>query len=145
MTKSCLQLKTRQFANISIKRRKFNKCSTSASLLIKLIEFLCKVDENLLIFEYIVKDFEFDVDFREQLKVDEFFKANHWKSNSRPDHARFLTLRNGGIKSLLGSFDKFGNWVGIKIVFEILSSDFFNKFKISKINKKFFWSGVTQK
>ena len=27
-------------------------------------------------------------------KVDEFFKANHWKSDSKPDHTRFWNLKN---------------------------------------------------
>ena len=40
-------------------------------------------------FEYIAKFIYFDVDLRGQFKVDEFFKANVWKSDSKADHERF--------------------------------------------------------
>ena len=42
-----------------------------------------------MIFEWIVKFFLFDVNSGGQLKVDEFFKANLWKSDSKTYHAGF--------------------------------------------------------
>ena len=55
-------VKIRNIADISNKRRKINKSSIAASLLIKLTEFFA--DEKLLIFQQIFKFFNFDVDLR---------------------------------------------------------------------------------
>ena len=42
------------------------------------------------------------------------------------------------IRTLLGSFYKFGYWVGDKRVFDILSYDFLINFKFSRIKKNVF-------
>ena len=46
----------------------------------------------MLIFEQIVKFFDFDVDLRGQVKVDVFFNANLWKSldNSTLDYIDYI-------------------------------------------------------
>ena len=94
------------------KKKKIRTSSMSANLLIMLIEF------------------------------DEFFKATLWKSDSKSDHARFLTLKifkEITSKELCwGDFSNLGIGYELKSVFDILSYKFVFNFKFSRINKFFF-------
>ena len=50
--------------------------------------FLYIINEKMLIFEEIVKFFDFYLDLRDKPVVDEFFIANLWKPYAKPNQAR---------------------------------------------------------
>ena len=90
--------------------------------------FFYIINEKQLIFEEIVKFFDFYLDLRDKPVVYEFFIANVWKHYAKPNQAKIrisiFLKRNEGSENFAGAFSQLGNRVEKKKFFKLVSVNF---------------------